>query len=105
MCRAGAVGRGVELFVRAGSQRLTRDEGEGVHEAGVRVRDLRTDRVVHAVVGHVLGGLNGNSHGQGSNRRRIGQNERLTVVPAGEVVGHGDGHTSATAAAARGRTR
>lgn len=103
---AVAVGCGVELFVRAGSQCLARDEGECVHEAGVRVCDLRTDRVVHAVIDHALGGLNGNGHGQGSDRRRIGQHERLVIVPAGEAVrNRGRDSTASRAASAGGRTR
>lgn len=98
-----AIGGGVELFVRPGAQSLTGNQLKRVHEATVGVRDLRTNGVVHGIVNHTLGVLDGNGHCQSSDRRRIGKDKGFVVVPAGEAVVDRSSNSATAGAAATGR--
>jgi len=60
-----AISRGVELFVRAGAQRLTRYQLERINQSAVGVGDRAADGVIHGIVNHTLGVLNGNGYRQG----------------------------------------
>ena len=95
----------MELFIGSRSQGLTGRQGEGVNQTAVGIGDLRTDIVVLVVVGYALGALDGDGHGQGRDRRGIGEHERLVIVPAREAVGDRRCHAAAATGSAGGRNR